>query len=839
MPLDDSFKFAKAFDRDGDGLVYDGTPRQRVARADERARHLGLMDRPMPHRSPSAHRPVRPTPAGKAPTKPVTVKRQKDSPVVPKPRYLNKQQAARYRKSYIENLQPGQEIEVWRNKTDERGNRLIESLNVDYVGVKDENYIIVRAWKKDGTHVDLTVKKYAVLVPGAVLKSEPLWSRIIKIKRVRTPEGSRYYNAPIGTPITAAMKVAAKRSGRKPPGAHRAGAIRQAGNQNRAGRGARPTAHKGPGQGQARHPKAHGLLQEINAAKNDQDIERIARKIGSGKGLTDDEYNDLMDKLEARLDKIEAGDLTPAPRKVPAKKVPAKPNTRQQALVERDKNAADLQERIEAAKDRQALKDLVVEAEDLRQRGKLGNEDYKEIREAINAKDDALKGGSGNPKKADELLDRIKNGDDHNDRYRALQEADAAYGKGEISREDLQNIEDAYRAKRRELQEADLNEERERDKYIARIKQAKDQREAERIEDEAAGKFKDQNYKQIMEARKQRVRELNDSSHQDLVKHFDGDGGIHDAPQVGLMEFLKSNPDRFEFKSLDEHKAESGDDDKAGEGLSGLEVVVDKQTGDTFIAKYSTGYEMRADYIREQLANEVARSLGLTTVRSNVGLPPTSNPRGQAVYFTEDAVQALAGGKGELVNVNGLRGAGESDTQIAKDEILKRVALDAEGGQKLVNMMFFDFLIGNTSDRHPGNAFFIDKPDGSLEPILLDHGLAFGGRYGGTEGVYHEDMAVDDFDHWAEKMYRAVWGGWEWNINDYLDTAFEGDEDGFDTAISQSLATVTKLKLDSVKASFERVMANVPDDEKVHFEAYYQLMQKRLAVLTKMAQEFA
>lgn len=59
-----------------------------------------------------------------------------------------------------------------------------------------------------------------------------------KVRRVRTPEGARYYDAPIGTPITAAMKVAARTRNRgrgTPRGEDRSAPPPRQGNRGPAG----------------------------------------------------------------------------------------------------------------------------------------------------------------------------------------------------------------------------------------------------------------------------------------------------------------------------------------------------------------------------------------------------------------------------------------------------------------------------------------------------------------------------------------------------------------------------------------------------------------------------
>jgi hypothetical protein len=776
MPLDESFKFAKAFDRDGDGLVYDGTPRQRVARADERARHLGLMDRPMAHRTPSADRPRRPLASGPMPTKPIRVKRAPFSPAVPKPKWLKPGEFAKYRDGYIERLQPGQEIEVWRS-ADKRG-QAIESLNVTYVGKKDDDTLVVRAWFQDGSHKDIAVKKVRVLVPGAILKSR----RIIKdslgykkllaegkvkdpddvvvgdwvgkghieddlktvrqeseVKKVRRVQDSQYWSAPVGTPITAGMRAAKKAelAGKKPaskkPGRHRASA--------------KPTPSGKGG-------KAKDFKSRIAAAKKDSDIERIARDIGSGKDMSDDEYNDVMDALEAKLDQIE---------------------------------------------------------------GKGGTED---------------KGGwpKATPRKA---------------------EADRK----------AQEARDAAEAKFNEEQ----NEARERDEYIARIKQAKSPGEAAKIEDEAAGKFRDEHYKRIMEARAERVRELQEAddkrqkpkqegtdAHAKAAQkaHFDGGGTIADAPPVGLVTFLRGN-DRFTIKSLDEDKQDSDSDDRAGGGISALDVVTDTKTGEKFYIKYATDgeHEMHADYVREELAQEVLRQAGIGNISSNHAHPLQGDDDQRSAFVVQDAVAASGEQDGELVTMAGLRGSKESHGSIMKSEVKKRMAMDKDAAQRLMDMYIFDYVVGNTQDRHMGNVFFVEKKDGSLKPLYLDHGLAFGGQYGGHPGV-NEDAQMT-FEDW-EGRYRGEagveidteaasrqgpeWFG-NWNISDYFEGLFDGDDAVLDS-MEKSIKKMLKLDVGKVEKAFGPKAELLPDHEAEHLDAFYDLLRTRLAQLKNEIEGF-
>ena len=150
------------------------------------------------------------------------------------------------------------------------------------------------------------------------------------MRRVRTPEGAKYYDAPIGTPITADMSLRAHArswggkaggGGDLSPGDH--GILRGGHASYGARAGSSMHAPSSSGGGYKHTPEYQARAKKyddaIKAARSEQDLVAIVNEVQNDSLLDDEDYNKVLDAVEAKHNGRAWKPVAVAAPKAPAK----------------------------------------------------------------------------------------------------------------------------------------------------------------------------------------------------------------------------------------------------------------------------------------------------------------------------------------------------------------------------------------------------------------------------------------------------------------------------------------------------------------------------------------
>lgn len=677
-------------------------------------------------------------------------------------------------------------------------------------------------------------------------------SSIAKVRRVRTAEGSRYYNAPIGTPITEGMRLAAK--ARKASEKVKQSADKSKKPQASAARSnasaktkskSKSTGTKAP---KAKGPNDHKHKDFIEQAiKNGSEFDVYVRANGSqfGKhpqpggpwkvtGGSRNGYVRVVNSdgvgIDVEFEGLKArkgADANPAPKaqsKKPDVKPDAKGTDSKPSAAKRLRGFQDRADKIPPAgksgakKRDQAFDDLITEIVESDEDDPFDTDDYHNILDYIEAR---------------------YNGED----VKAVIEPNPDEEDVDLGNE----IKDFYDKSVKEIESAESEEE---------IEEALDRfRETIGKNDYRGGwNNRSNRYQQIINegdtrmtnALRDKRKALRDNpppfkrTNQDdldavdaLDSHFSGDGRISDAPSLGLISYMREHPERFEFKSLVEDTMDRHDAPTAG--VSAIEVLTDTQTGEKYYIKYAVGYDLYDDYMKEEITSEVLRALGLSTRKSNIHIPLTQERDGSLDSSNKKAfiVQDAVSGEGyddshELVDLGTLSRSNQIG-EIVKDadDLNKGIGMDEAGKQGLLDMYIFDYIVGNTRDRHVENVFFA-RQGKTLKPLILDHGLAFGTACGTGAEVF-EDPNMS-FGEW-ETIYRGNGlNNSGWNMASYLDRLYDAD-DLIDDSYETMERLAKKLDLYSLEKTLRKRFASLSDTDMEKFDSYINFMRSRIDAL--------
>lgn len=295
-----------------------------------------------------------------------------------------------------------------------------------------------------------------------------------------------------------------------------------------------------------------------------------------------------------------------------------------------------------------------------------------------------------------------------------------------------------------------------------------------------------------------------------LDKHFaKKTGTISNAPAEGLYHYLLINPDRFDVKRQEDNK-----------GVSGIDVITDKVTGDRWFAKHSA---FKNDYGKEMLAGNILNMLGLSKHKVRISKVGAYDRQGgdmrygaDHVLLTQDALQGN-GLDGELKMAARMR-----HNDIAKADVAK--GLQEGDPQGLIDMAIFDFFIDNTADRHANNAFFQRKGT-RLKVQFIDHGLAF--------RAMEKNLA---YRTWFASQYRGHRRG-GWDISKLIGESVKGRDD-LSARVRKSVQNFAKIDFVALRRQYE----DNANGDKVALEKIdqmFEMLEERLAALVRDPDQIA
>jgi chaperonin cofactor prefoldin len=297
---------------------------------------------------------------------------------------------------------------------------------------------------------------------------------------------------------------------------------------------------------------------------------------------------------------------------------------------------------------------------------------------------------------------------------------------------------------------------------------------------------------------------------QRLDSHFGNPKNtIANAPTEGLYQYLVQSPDRFDVKRQEDNK-----------GVSGIDVITDKVTGQRWFAKHS---EFKNDFGKEKMAADILNALGISKHKAVVASGGDyerddsgwMKPYDAPVLITQDALQGN-GLDGELKRAGDMS---HNDIAKAFEEVEK--GLQAGDQQGLIDMLVFDYFIDNTIDRHAMNAFF-QRKGGAMKVQFVDHGLGFGGV-----GKVDLDVGVAE---WFQQRYRANNKG-GWNIAKLIGDSSQGRDDVY-RRLKKAIERLEKLDIDKIAAQYDKHMGG-NSEAMDNFDHMIEALKARLAKLQK------
>jgi hypothetical protein len=231
------------------------------------------------------------------------------------------------------------------------------------------------------------------------------------------------------------------------------------------------------------------------------------------------------------------------------------------------------------------------------------------------------------------------------------------------------------------------------------------------------------------------------------------------APQKGLFDYVKANPDRFIVKSSR----------KNGQ-VSDTFKITDKKTGE--IAWRKDDGQARYGAIKEKLAADIGNKLGFFDHRANMDV----SREGKANHVI-------------IENAPNVQGFGERNrhNESGVGEAIRKGSDPAS----LMRMMMFDYLVANDEDRHYMNFHVVDEGGGKMRAAILDHGRAFGGAGSNFENA----PAHANFSEWFQKYKRYSARGWD--ANAVARAAYPQDHDA-SAAYDQIVAGMKKANVEDV-----------------------------------------
>lgn len=210
-----------------------------------------------------------------------------------------------------------------------------------------------------------------------------------------------------------------------------------------------------------------------------------------------------------------------------------------------------------------------------------------------------------------------------------------------------------------------------------------------------------------------------------IRKHFDGGGGIMDAPDGDILDVVKGMPDRFNV-------LRNGDG-----GVNASYFVIDKQrdtgmrvktpdgetTNEVFFFKAGGGHH--EDAMAEVMVADIIKQADLFKhhVQVRFGRAPRGAHEGDYVFMPHYGQNPSVAVWDKANRIGGAANGGAWNPYGGGGAVGKMMEKSEDNGS-LLRLGLLDFFINNTEDRHWKNLFITVDEKGNVDVAPVDHGIA-------------------------------------------------------------------------------------------------------------------